>query len=57
VQDAFVPERVASALEPLLDRADPRRAAMLDALAEVRAKLGTPGAADRVAAIASELAV
>ena len=57
VQDAFVPEQVASALEPLLDRADPRRAAMLDALAEVRAKLGTPGAADRVAAIASELAV
>ena len=57
VQDAFVPERVASALEPLLGRTDPRRAAMLDALAEVRAKLGTPGAADRVAAIASELAV
>ena len=57
VQDAFVPERVASALEPLLGRTDPRRKAMLDALAEVRAKLGTPGAADRVAAIASELAV
>jgi hypothetical protein len=29
---------------------------MLDELAEVRSRLGTPGAADRVAAIASELA-
>jgi lipid-A-disaccharide synthase len=57
VQNAFVPERVAQALEPLLGRTDPRRAAMLDALADVRSKLGTPGAADRVAAIAGELAV
>jgi hypothetical protein len=29
---------------------------MLDELAEVRSRLGTPGAAERVAAIASELA-
>jgi lipid-A-disaccharide synthase len=57
VQNAFVPERVAQALEPLLGRTDPRRAAMLDALADVRSKLGTPGAAERVAAIAGELAV
>ena len=56
VQDAVVPERVADALEPLLDRTDPRRAAMLQDLDQVRSKLGTPGAADRVAAIASELA-
>ena len=32
--------------------AAPRRAAMLEGLGEVRAKLGTPGAAGRVAAIA-----
>ena len=56
VQDAVVPERIADALEPLLDRSDPRRAAMLERLAEVRSRLGTPGAAERVAAIASELA-
>lgn len=56
VQDAVVPERVADALDPLLDAGDPRRATMVGDLAEVRAKLGTPGAAERVAAIASELA-
>jgi lipid-A-disaccharide synthase len=56
VQNAVVPERVADALDPLLDASDPRRAAMIDDLAQVRAKLGTPGAAERVAAIASELA-
>jgi lipid-A-disaccharide synthase len=56
VQDAVVPERVADALEPLLDRNDPRRAALLQDLDQVRSKLGTAGAADRVAAIASELA-
>ena len=57
VQDAVVPERVAETLQPLLDHNDPRRRAMLEGLAEVRSKLGTPGAAERVAAIASELAV
>jgi lipid-A-disaccharide synthase len=56
VQDAVVPERIADALRPLLDRTDPRRAAMLEQLAEVRGRLGTPGAAERVAEIASELA-
>jgi lipid-A-disaccharide synthase len=56
VQDAVVPERVAEALLPLLDPDDPHRSAMLDGLATVRSRLGTPGAADRVAAIASELA-
>ena len=55
VQDAVVPERVADALDPLLDLHNARRAALIDDLAQVRAKLGTPGAADRVAAIASEL--
>ena len=56
VQGAVIPERVADALEPLLSANDPRRRAMLDSLADVRSRLGTPGAADRVATIASELA-
>jgi lipid-A-disaccharide synthase len=56
VQDAVVPERIAQTLSPLLDVHDVTRTAMLASLAEVRSKLGTPGAADRVAAIASELA-
>jgi lipid-A-disaccharide synthase len=56
VQGAVVPDRIADTLSPLLDANDPSRSAMLASLAEVRMKLGTPGAADRVAAIASELA-
>jgi lipid-A-disaccharide synthase len=56
VQEAVIPERVADALDPLLDPGNPRRIALIGDLAEVRAKLGTPGAAERVAAIASELA-
>ena len=56
VQDAVVPERIADTLAPLLDAHNPSRTAMLASLADVRSKLGTPGAADRVAAIASELA-
>lgn len=56
VQDAVVPERVAEALLPLLNPTDRRRSEMLERLAEVRSRLGTPGAAERVAAIASELA-
>lgn len=56
VQEAFVPGAVADALEPLLDRSGPARAEALAALATVRASLGTPGAPDRVAAMALELA-
>ncbi|MBA3889767.1 MAG: lipid-A-disaccharide synthase, partial [Gemmatimonadaceae bacterium] len=56
VQDAFVPSRVADALAPLLDPFSAERAQMLDDLAAVRAKLGEPGAAGRVAAMAMELA-
>jgi lipid-A-disaccharide synthase len=56
VQDALRPEDVAAALGPLLERGGAERARMLDALADVRARLGTPGAAARVAALAEELA-
>jgi lipid-A-disaccharide synthase len=56
VQDAVIPDRVADALAPLLDASEPRRIAMLEGLTDVRSRLGTPGAAARVAAIASELA-
>jgi lipid-A-disaccharide synthase len=56
VQDAFEPMRVADALAPLFERNSPERLAMLGGLADVRAKLGRPGAAARVAAMASELA-
>jgi lipid-A-disaccharide synthase len=56
VQDALVPARVADVLAELLDPASARRARMLVELDRVRASLGAPGAADRVAALAIELA-
>ena len=56
VQDALVPARVADALMPLLEHASPERRHMIERLSTVRAMLGTPGAASRVAAIAEELA-
>ena len=56
VQDALSPLAAADALMPLLDPGAPARQRMLEGLAEVRAKLGTPGAAARVAAMASDLA-
>lgn len=56
VQNAVVPARIAETLTPLLSPGDPVRTTMLEGLAEVRSRLGTPGAAERVAAIASELA-
>jgi lipid-A-disaccharide synthase len=56
VQDALVPEAVADALVPLLDPASEERRRMLEGLAAVRAKLGSPGAAARVAEMASGLA-
>ena len=55
VQDALQPEDVAGALAPLLQTDSPERRRVLEGLAEVRGRLGTPGAAGRVAAIASEL--
>jgi lipid-A-disaccharide synthase len=56
VQQAFEPMAVAGALAPLFDAHSPERAAMVAGLAEVRAKLGEPGAAERVARMASEMA-
>jgi lipid-A-disaccharide synthase len=56
VQGQLVPARVADVLAELLDPASARRARMLVVLDRVRASLGTPGAADRVAAMAIELA-
>ena len=56
VQDALRPAAVADALDPLLDRHHPLRRAMLQALGGVRALLGDPGAARRVAAMALDLA-
>ena len=56
VQDALQPERVAAALRPLLDRGSPARADMIAALDEVKSRLGTAGAAGRVAAMARALA-
>lgn len=56
VQDALVPRDMANALEPLLTEGSAERARAIAGLASVRAQLGTPGAAARVAAMALELA-
>ena len=55
VQDNLRPDNIASAIVPLLDYESPDRRRVLEGLAEVRARLGTPGAAHRVAEMASEL--
>lgn len=55
VQDDLEPKKVAAALGRLLDNDDPERARVLEGLAEVRSKLGEPGAARRVGRMASEL--
>lgn len=55
VQDALRPDDVSAALLPLLEPGNAERQRVLDGLAEVRSRLGTEGAASRVAAMASEL--
>ena len=56
IQDAIVPARMADALLVLLDHRSSQRKEVLEGLAEVRSRLGTPGAADRVARMAGALA-
>ncbi|HWL39568.1 MAG TPA: lipid-A-disaccharide synthase [Gemmatimonadaceae bacterium] len=55
IQDEIVASRMADALEPLFDEASPRGLEVKAGLAQVRSKLGSPGAAERVARIVSEI--
>jgi lipid-A-disaccharide synthase len=56
IQDDVVPAKMAAALVELFGNGNRAREEVLRGLAEVRAKLGSPGAADRVAKMASDLA-
>jgi lipid-A-disaccharide synthase len=55
IQNDVVPKKMADALGELLAGGSAQRRQVLSGLAEVRAKLGSPGAAERVARIASDL--
>jgi lipid-A-disaccharide synthase len=55
VQNDLSPAKVSVELERLLDPGDVERARVLEGLKEVRGKLGTPGAAHRVAQMAADL--
>lgn len=55
LQERMTPEALAGAMAPLLDPASPERAAQLAVLDGIRASLGEPGAAGRVAAMAAEM--
>lgn len=55
VQGAVTPQALAAAVLPLLDPGSPERVAQLEGCAEVRRRLGGPGAAMRAAAIARDL--
>jgi lipid-A-disaccharide synthase len=56
VQDAVQSGPMADALEPLLNPDTAARRTMVQGLDAVRASLGEPGAASRVAAMVAELA-
>ena len=56
VQDELQPKAVADALAPLLDLGSSERRSMMRGLDEVRASLGQPGAATRVADIVLDVA-
>jgi lipid-A-disaccharide synthase len=55
VQAALVPEHMAESLSPLLTHGSPERARMEQGLADVRDRLGAPGAAGRVADMVATL--
>lgn len=55
VQDAASPEALAATLLPLLDEGSAERREMVEGLSGIRARLGGPGAARRVAELAAGL--
>jgi lipid-A-disaccharide synthase len=55
IQDAATPDALAEAVLPLLDAGSPERKRMIDGFANVRERLGGPGASARVAALAADL--